>query len=1576
MTWLKTMLSICDKTCSDTSRSARKRASRLGKRELRFEHLEAKSLLSTTPLLHDADTSLLLRFDDNAVGTSGELPTAQVGTSYASGLVNQAVNIGSSGYLRYDLANNLESQAGTVEFWIRPNWDGDSNTTRVFFEAGDNFNNGMLLSIDGANNLRLIQWGDDQRTPGETEINVERGISASGAQWQQGEWHHVAATWDSEKGNYALYIDGLQIDRKIDGVQIGAFSSSYLSVGADINGASPANASFDEVRVSTRVRTPEEIAAAYEAGLGIDLIPNGQRAVARNNAVRIDWAEANDPAGDFDHYAIYRSTAPFRSVAGMSPLWTINDISTNRFHDNTAVNGEHYYYAITSIFSSQPEFTDVTPIGPRTPYDESDLQVVSIARSHQFPRYRPEYADYEVTEPGGFGPYVFKRSIGLENGQSFDDPRFPDLGEMVTYTATVRNRGTNYYSGNLSATWHVDGTVSATPLQAISLHMDETTTFELVLPWDFNSHELTFTIHLADAIVGNNTLTSDTLAVPFLSYVNRSYVEEFREVQVTPYKPVYDWVEGENNQQRAQSGGALSHDGSTYYFQTESEQGDGRLYAINTSDGSVKWSYWTQSKGGVLDSASSPIVTTNGVIVVGNNLGNTYFAIQDMGSYGQLLDTLVVDAAGTAQASATISTDGMLYLPLRIVNDVGIDATNQVENLFTAIDLGGVPSSSPAIWAGQHRDIWNTGRADFVVPDSRLNDTFFDTFAWQTRVPESPVNGRLSSTSMVFYDGVGPGEADVVAGTYHWPKGLQLMDRHTGEVFWFGNPGGGEEIGNISPAFSNDGSVIYVTNQFTPHPLMAIPTAGSGPETSWHNGDDPEPALISATSPKVAPDGRIFVSGPHDRPYGATDLGDELTTTWYAETESKTWYTDPAMYEGPGGLRIVQAGADTAQRAPHRFFVKAYDGGSGKELWNVWTGTATAADVTIDPASGHIYIPHGVNDVGIVGVDQNGNRLWEPISQERDIVDWLNAHMERFNEMLAEAGTQKRVHFDVLEVLDDIEPLPTIDQSPYAIFPSNPIRYGDFQFKMLSAGYIQGDDIDYALLHEWAHQLGLIDFYQFHIDIPDMNLVSGETYFVDTNLMSAFRSPVSEFSALAMEEWLREAHGYYGQFLYDLPSNMQLRITGPYGNALEGATVKVYQRVWRDDFQGIPNEIKFQGTTDADGLFTLPNVPIDPQLVPAVATGNELNDNPFGYVDMIGRNGLFMIRVEKNGVHEDVWLDITEANVAYWKGQTDLAVFDRQVSFDGLLLPGDFDQDGDVDHEDLQDPNQGWEARYGERLTGLDFLAWQRNFGESSEHNSQATFENDVIVTSVDFSICCESFSPILEPVTTEDLQDLGVRPLAHSSSQSSSPTTEWNGIELAEEGTSSDRYERLESNEADNRTSTESSPSWNYNSSPKTSDQSIVLESTPGNFDRKDSANRANKRLVKEITEIGRPAKSSTYQQVLVPSSIYGMPVLAGLASPISSGRPFAAEWFKPHVITSTDENEATTKSGFIQLAGHRSREVQPEQIVPAKEDHTSINLRLPKAGSPMYSSSREWLQKTDASTIDSVFDDWAFGE
>lgn len=550
--------------------------------------------------------------------------------------------------------------------------------------------------------------------------------------------------------------------------------------------------------------------------------PGRLRAIVGNARVALSWDVYDDLTGTFDHYAVYRNTAAFGDVNGMTPLATLGGINSTEFVDTTAVNGVGYHYAVTAVFDNGSETRQVESIGPRTPRDETDLQVVSLARTPRYPRYDPIYQYYTITEPSGFGPYVFSAAVGLGSGQTASTQRWPNAGDAVTYVATIRNRGTNPWNGAATITWRWDDEVVQQAPVALSLEPDETQSFVLARVWDGALHEISFELDADDARPNNNALGIGTKSVAFLSYMDRSRVEEFRE------------------------------------------------------------------------------------------------------------------------------------------------------------------------------------------------------------------------------------------------------------------------------------------------------------ETSNY-------------------------------PNAATD----------------------------------------------------------------------------------------------------------------DFIDWLNRHMERFNEMFAAAGSEKRVHFDILEVLDDDASDPDVPRINFAIFP---FRYYAGEGSLRWSGYYDAsEDIDFGLLHEMGHQLGLIDIYRLDMS-PESNQVSTMGYSATACLMLGCSPFLSEHSARAMDHWLDTAHGYYGQYTYQIPEEVRMRFLGFDGEPLVGATVKVYQKAERPGLgEVITAQVKAQGATNAAGEYVLPNVPINPNLVPTTYAGDQLRDNPFGYVAVVGTNGLLHFEIEHEGFVDYAWLDITEVNNAYWSGQADVAVFERTLALGGDL---------------------------------------------------------------------------------------------------------------------------------------------------------------------------------------------------------------------------------------------------------------------------------------------------------------------
>jgi hypothetical protein len=215
----------------------------------------------------DDDTDLLLHGDGNINDAAKHRPPSASRITYTEGLVGQAFRMGRASHLRFPRSALTNPAEGTVECWIKPDRDGKEYGNRTLFEVGTRFNNGLVLAIDGASNLRLIEWGDDPETPA-VESSVERGVGTSAASWKKGDWHHVAATWSSTTRELALYVNGQRLDYAKNGVALTKFAGKVLSVGGEAGQPGGAEASFDDFRLSRRARSADEIRADYLAAQG------------------------------------------------------------------------------------------------------------------------------------------------------------------------------------------------------------------------------------------------------------------------------------------------------------------------------------------------------------------------------------------------------------------------------------------------------------------------------------------------------------------------------------------------------------------------------------------------------------------------------------------------------------------------------------------------------------------------------------------------------------------------------------------------------------------------------------------------------------------------------------------------------------------------------------------------------------------------------------------------------------------------------------------------------------------------------------------------------------------------------------------------------------------------------------------------------------------------------------------------------------------------------------------------------------------------------------------------------------
>jgi hypothetical protein len=82
--------------------------------------------------------------------------------------------------------------------------------------------------------------------------------------------------------------------------------------------------------------------------------------------------------------------------------------------------------------------------------------------------------------------------------------------------------------------------------------------------------------------------------------------------------------------------------------------------------------------------------------------------------------------------------------------------------------------------------------------------------------------------------------------------------------------------------------------------------------------------------------------------------------------------------------------------------------------------------------------------------------------------------------------------------------------------------------------------------------------------------------------------------------------------------------------------------------------------------------------------------------------------------------DIEGFRLNLFDSEQTMTISDFSVEVVDISLDGDFNDDGFVDSDDLNDPVLGWKARYGVDLDGNDFLAWQRNLGAGTPTTATA----------------------------------------------------------------------------------------------------------------------------------------------------------------------------------------------------------------------------------------------------------------
>lgn len=205
----------------------------------------------------DERTLLLLHFDNDLKGIDGEVPLQSAAVSFETGIVGQGVLIDREDTLSYATSGNFSPSSGTIEFWIKPRWNGNDNLVHYFLGIGDQ----LQLVKDGANNIRFILRLDDS----------EAYRAYNTGAWTAGEWHHIAVTW-AIPGQMKIFIDGIErVSHPASDQDLISSLPPGLSIGSR-NNTSQADAIIDELRISDVARSAREIGESFLSELTISAL--------------------------------------------------------------------------------------------------------------------------------------------------------------------------------------------------------------------------------------------------------------------------------------------------------------------------------------------------------------------------------------------------------------------------------------------------------------------------------------------------------------------------------------------------------------------------------------------------------------------------------------------------------------------------------------------------------------------------------------------------------------------------------------------------------------------------------------------------------------------------------------------------------------------------------------------------------------------------------------------------------------------------------------------------------------------------------------------------------------------------------------------------------------------------------------------------------------------------------------------------------------------------------------------------------------------------------------------------------
>lgn len=242
----------------------------------------------------------------------------------------------SNSYINYSAAGNFNEREGTVEFWVKPNWNATDGIQHTFVSAESVNNNDFVFYKNTLNNL--VVWIQSINTN-----IVNKDVSG----WRAGDWHHVVFTYNNYTSATTLSIDGSQVASAATSFMIP--SQSWVIIGSENSGTlNFCNCTISDFRISRKALTSQEINLTYSKGrplLQNEYMINGSNYV-KNNALKVQYSPSDN-------------TGTAGTAVNSSAVTISNSPPPKPFFKIPLINGSNQNFTNINFTSASDDDSDV-----------------------------------------------------------------------------------------------------------------------------------------------------------------------------------------------------------------------------------------------------------------------------------------------------------------------------------------------------------------------------------------------------------------------------------------------------------------------------------------------------------------------------------------------------------------------------------------------------------------------------------------------------------------------------------------------------------------------------------------------------------------------------------------------------------------------------------------------------------------------------------------------------------------------------------------------------------------------------------------------------------------------------------------------------------------------------------------------------------------------------------------------------------------------------------------------------------------------------------------------------------------